>query len=198
MYGIVEGCLWCFCNWKSPWNYSSKEGCFLPFLASFLVAIWHELWKASKDPFLPLHRGMSPNVIAAEPWRCKGDMNPGFWYQACWHDFEVRMRWINSIIKRLPQLIFNHVTILFSTQVYTHCSQLDLNTLLHVYKFSKRDNLLIRETSNRARFFIKIHTALINIPIQIQGVLTPSTLVVWVLFLFRTWIFLPLCGVFYG
>ena len=37
MCGVVEVCLWPFCNWKIPWNNSRREGNFFPFTGFYLV-----------------------------------------------------------------------------------------------------------------------------------------------------------------
>ena len=47
MCGVVEDCLWSFCNRKTPWNYSWGVGNFFPVPGFYLVAIWPKLLKAT-------------------------------------------------------------------------------------------------------------------------------------------------------
>ena len=45
--GIVEGCLWCFCYWKTPWIYLYIEGNFFLVPGFYLVARQPNLLKAT-------------------------------------------------------------------------------------------------------------------------------------------------------
>ena len=53
--GVVKGCLWWSCNWKTLWNYLWREGTFFPGLGLILPAIWPKLCKATSktNSFLP-------------------------------------------------------------------------------------------------------------------------------------------------
>ena len=68
MFGVVDGCLWSFCNWKTHWNYSWREGNFFPIPGFCLAATWLSYWKRRKTQFLPsflcimVHHGPFDNL----------------------------------------------------------------------------------------------------------------------------------------
>ena len=43
----VEGCLWCFCHWKTPWNCLWREGNFFPVPGFYLVTMGPKMLKAT-------------------------------------------------------------------------------------------------------------------------------------------------------
>ena len=67
MCGVVESCVWSFCNWKTPWNCPWWEGTFLPVSISFSMTYAVES-DVKPHIFLPfLHLFYLSSVFQKEP-----------------------------------------------------------------------------------------------------------------------------------